>query len=80
MTKATQAPEHLAPTEQRLWAETVAQFAVDDAPGLSLLTQACEAHQLARECRERIDLDGLMPGGKPHPLLLTLRDARKALL
>ena len=61
-----------------MWTTILRDYGIEDAPGLALLTQALEAHQLARECREAIDHDGLMPGGKVHPLLVTLRDARKA--
>jgi hypothetical protein len=71
-------PKHLAATERRLFADTVREFSIDDAPGLCLLMQACEAHQLARECREIVARDGLMVDGKAHVLLVTLRDARKA--
>lgn len=77
MTKRSKAPEHLGELERDLWVTITRDYALDDAPGLALLAQALEAHQLARECRETIDKEGLMIAGKPHPLLITLRDARK---
>jgi hypothetical protein len=77
MTRHT-APSHLADPERAMWAAICAEFDLDDAPGRAVLTQALEAHQLARECREAIERDGLMIDGRPHPLLVTLRDSRKA--
>jgi hypothetical protein len=78
MTAKHKPPAHLGEIEARLWGKVMREFGIADAPGIALLTQALEAHQLARECREIIDSEGLMVGGKPHPLLVTLRDARKA--
>jgi len=74
---ARTAPAHLGEPERKVWDTVLRDYAIEDAPGLALLTQALEAHQLARECREAIARDGLLPGGKAHPLLVTLRDARK---
>ena len=78
MTKRPRPPAHLGALERDMWTNILRDYGISDRPGLALLTQALESHQLARECRETIDRDGLMPGGKPHALLVTLRDARKA--
>lgn len=78
MTRRNDAPEHLGAEEKAMWGAITAEFDISDSPGLALLGQALEAHMLARSCREIIDADGLMIDGRPHALLVTLRDSRKA--
>lgn len=73
-----QPPETLGEPERELWAQTLDQFEFHDDASLALLRSALEAHELARTAWAQIQLDGLMVDGKPHPLLLALRDARKA--
>jgi hypothetical protein len=73
-----EAPETLGEPERELWDRTLEQFEFNDDASLALLRSALEAHQLARESWDRVQADGLMVKGRPHPLLLTLRDSRKA--
>lgn len=73
-----EAPETLGEPERELWAKTVEQFEFSDDASLALLRSALEAHQLGRECWEQIQQEGLTHKGRPHVLLITLRDARKA--
>jgi hypothetical protein len=77
-------PDHLGPVEQAIWAHALADFDMTTAElALDVLTTALEDHQLARECREIIDREGLQVAGRggvlrAHPLLATERDARAA--
>lgn len=75
----TRPPAHLEPPEADLFRRIASEYGINDSAGLALLTAACEARGRQRRCRERIDVDGeLSLDGKPHPLLVTERDARKA--
>jgi hypothetical protein len=78
MTYRTASPDTLQAPEQALWDAITREFDLGDASGRALLQAALEARQRARECRELIDRDGLLLDGKPHPLLVAERDARKA--
>jgi P27 family predicted phage terminase small subunit len=76
-------PAHLGPIEQSIWAHALEDFDVATELSLDVLTTALEDHQLARECREIIDREGLQVAGRggvlrAHPLLATERDARAA--
>lgn len=70
-------PTYLEGPESDLFAAMVTEYGIDDAGGLALLTAACENHARARRCREIIDVDGELVGGKPHPLCAIERDSRK---
>lgn len=75
----TPPPSHLEAPESDFYERMVVEYGIDDAGGLALLTAACESRGRARRCREIIDTAGeLTAEGKPHPLLLTERDNRKA--
>jgi hypothetical protein len=71
-------PDTLGEPERELWTKTLEQFEFSDDASLALLRSALEAHQLGRECWEQIQQDGLTHKGRPHCLLITLRDSRKA--
>jgi P27 family predicted phage terminase small subunit len=76
-------PDHLEPVEQAIWGHALSDFDVTTELALDVLTTALEDHQLARECREIIDREGLQVAGRggvlrAHPLLATERDARAA--
>jgi phage terminase small subunit len=66
-------PPSLGAEGAALWARIVAEFEVGDPAALSVLQGACEARDLADECRRAIETEGLMlstPGGgvKENPL------------
>ncbi|MGA7181410.1 MAG: P27 family phage terminase small subunit [Thiobacillaceae bacterium] len=74
-------PKHLEPAEAELFESIKAEYAIQDAAGLALLSAACESAMTARQCRERIALDGLVnEKGRPHPLCAVMRDARNSFL
>jgi hypothetical protein len=75
--KPSNPPATLAKPEADIFVRLRDDFGIVDAPGLVLLAQLCRSLQLARECREQIDHDGLMLDGKAHPLCGVLRDAEK---
>ena len=60
---------------QRLWTSIQSQYRIEDAGGLAVLQQACEAADRAERCRKIINADGeLVEGkdgglGREHPLL-----------
>jgi len=68
-------PRGLQETGQRLWSSIQAQYRIEDAGGLAVLQQACEAADRAERCRKIINSDGeLVEGkdggpGREHPLL-----------
>jgi P27 family predicted phage terminase small subunit len=79
------APSHLSAEARAWWREIVTDFAIDDRAGLLLLTQAAEAWDRARDCRQAIERDGVTVRDRfdqvrPHPLLPAERDARAAFL
>jgi hypothetical protein len=77
--KSDHTPDHLGPPEAELFDRIKAEYAIQDAAGLELLTSACESRGRARRCRELIDAQGeLTEKGRPHALLAAERDARRA--
>jgi hypothetical protein len=58
---------------QRLWNKIVAEFDIDDAPGVELLTAACQSLDRAEQCAECIDRDGPTVRGptgiRAHPCI-----------
>jgi Phage terminase, small subunit len=79
------APQHLAEPERKLYAALVRTYRFDDRASLELLTQAMEARQRARECRELVEKDGPTYRDdrgnlKAHPLLSTERSAQAAFI
>lgn len=78
-------PDHLTAAARDWWLALVADYAITDRAGLLLLTQAAEAWDRARECREAIKRDGVTYTDKagqpkPHPLLSVERDCRAGFL
>jgi P27 family predicted phage terminase small subunit len=78
-------PAHLGEPERLIWASVFADFKLETGASIAVLKTALEAHQCAREARERIKADGMVVAGrdgqiKAHPLLATERDARQAWL
>jgi hypothetical protein len=70
-------PADLAPKERALWRRLVDEYQLADGPAIVLLEQLCRNLQLARECREIIEVEGKLVSGKEHPLLRVWRDADK---
>lgn len=81
MTKPTDPPAHLEPTEAELWIALRTSGQLTTPAELALLTATVEAHGRARRCRAEIDRDGetaINRFGKPqrHHLLSTEGAAR----
>lgn len=82
--KKCRPPSNLSP-EARIWFKKLtAEFPIDDAAGVMLLTQACEALDRLREAQGILHREGVVIAdrfGQPrqHPATLVERDARNAL-
>lgn len=77
-------PKHLSARSRAFWRQMLAEYAIDDAPGLELLRRACEASDRADSAREEIDRDGAtfrtrFDEIRVHPAVAVERDARNAL-
>jgi phage terminase small subunit len=77
------APKTLSAESRKLWREIVAQYGLEDPPGLAVLHESLAALDQARACRRRIRKDGEAIADrwgqvKPHPLLSAERDSRAA--
>lgn len=75
-------PGHLSAEARRLWRDVARDFSIDDAAGLALLLQLCEALDSLRECQKRIKTDGLATKGsrnqiRAHPLLTHAHEFRR---
>jgi P27 family predicted phage terminase small subunit len=78
-------PKHLSPEAAAWWAEIVAEFSIDDAPGRLLLQSCCEALDQLRAAEREIESNGLCftdRFGKPktHPAATIVRDSRAQML
>lgn len=74
-------PVHLDKQEADLYRLIQSDYGIVDSAGIALLTAACEAAGTARQCRERIAVDGLLTdAGRAHPLCAVQRDARNSFL
>jgi P27 family predicted phage terminase small subunit len=85
MAKNTTAPRTLGPAGRRLWRAIQAEYEIADAASLNILESLCQVSDRLAECREAIARDGLVVEGsggqpRPHPLLQTEAEARRALL
>jgi len=79
--KQKTAPDHLDTQEAELFRQIQSEYAITDGAGIALLTGACEAAGTARQCREKIAVDGLLSeAGRAHPLCAVQRDARNSFL
>src|SRR5262249_58634761 len=63
----------LAPSGAKLWSNITDEFDISDAPGIEMLTLACQALDRAESLREKIDRDGEIveteKGQREHPCL-----------
>src|SRR5262245_43775061 len=79
------APRHLAAPERELWSKLVLVYRFDEPASLALLTQALEARQRARQCREQVAKEGQTVLDKKgvlraHPLINSERAANASFL
>lgn len=80
----TAPPSHFEDIEKSLWRDVTGKFGFD-AASLALLSTSLDAHARARNCRDRIDIDGPVTADRwgqlrPHPLLPAEAQARAAFL
>lgn len=75
-------PPTLSKSAKELWRQILAEYAISDAAGLSILATGLHAWDRAAEARQAIARDGLMIGRppKPHPLLRVERDSQAQFL
>lgn len=83
MSEALVPPEHLSARSSAFWRAVVADYLIEDAPGLELLRRACEAMDRADEARAVLEREGLTFTSRygelrPHPCVAVERDARVA--
>lgn len=83
--KSARPPSELSPEARKLWSEILADYEIDDAGGLAMLRQLCEALDRLRECQQELKADGLTVKGyrgqpRPHPLLKTESECRRQML
>lgn len=83
--KTARAPSSLSGEGRKLWLQIVADFEIDDAGGLAILEQLCEALDRLRECQKEIRAQGVTVKGykgqtRPHPLLKTEAECRRQML
>ena len=82
--KAT-VPKHLSKEGQALWKRLQTEYEITDEAGFLLLQTAMEAHDRMKECQKIIGKEGLqLPDRfgqmKAHPLTVTERDSRSAMM
>src|SRR5688572_1775028 len=80
-----QPPRALSTEARRRWRELVAEYGIQDAAGLQVLTTYAEAFDRMRSAQVRIDKEGAtftdrFGQPRPHPLLAAERDARAQML
>jgi hypothetical protein len=69
----TEPPERLGQAGRALWGSITSEYAIDDAGGIEILTQACLASDRVEQLAEQISRDGAVvhtrSGPKAHPAL-----------
>lgn len=78
-------PAGLSAEAARLWRAILGEYVLEDAASLALLAQLCESLDGVRACQKQVRADGLMVEGaagqkRPHPLLATESEYRRAML
>ena len=61
-------PDDLKPAGRALWKQTLEEWSGFEGIE-AILAELCRVHDRLSEIRQRIDADGIMPGGKAHQLL-----------
>lgn len=79
------APAHLSAESKKFFRWVSEEYDISDPAGLRLLQSAAEALDRIRQCREKIDADGVsvvdrFGQRRAHPLLSVERDNRAAFL
>lgn len=64
----TKPPKHLSAEMAAFWRDLTSRYEFE-AEQTHTLQLACEAYDRATAAREQIDRDGMVVGGKRHPLL-----------
>lgn len=83
--RAARAPAGLSSEARKLWQDVIDDFEIDDAGGLAVLRQLCEALDRLRQCQAAITKEGVTVKGyrgqpRPHPLLKTEAECRRQML
>jgi P27 family predicted phage terminase small subunit len=83
--KLEKSPKHLASEGGEYWSQVIAEFSINDAPGLALLLTACEALDRMAEARRVIEADGAIVKdrygqSKVHPACQLEKDSRNGFL
>ena len=84
-TRTRSAPPALSAEARELWADIMESHVIDDGASRALLRQLCESLDGLRTIQARIKRDGLMIAGskgqaRPHPLLVSEAEFRRAIL
>ena len=79
------APKNLSAESKRWWREIQEEYSIADSAGLLLLRTALESLDRLRQAQKIVKREGMtLPDrfgqAKSHPLLVTERDARSAML
>lgn len=74
-------PKTLSKDAKRLWRTLTAEYGIEDAGGLAILTAGLEAYDRAREAKALLDAEGPVvvdrwQQRKPHPAAAIERDSR----
>lgn len=74
-------PKGLSPEGRKLWQALVREYGIDDPAGLSILRQACEAHDRCQAAKRELDAEGVTivdrwKQKRIHPACAVERDAR----
>jgi P27 family predicted phage terminase small subunit len=83
--KPKKAPKHLSKEGQTLWNKLLNEYSIEDEAGLLILQTAMEAFDRMREAQAIIKVEGLLLPDrfaqmKAHPLTITERDSRSAMM
>ncbi len=81
----TKAPKHLTTEARALWDRLMKEYQIEDEAGLLILQTALEAFERMRGAQAVIAVEGLQVTDrfdqkKAHPLTVTERDSRAAML
>ena len=83
--KPKKAPKHLTKEGQSPWNKLLNEYSINDEAGLLILTTAMEAFDRMRESQAIIKTEGMQVADrfgqmKAHPLTVTERDSRSAMM
>ncbi|MDD2851846.1 MAG: phage terminase small subunit P27 family [Desulfuromonadaceae bacterium] len=83
--KPKKAPVNLSKEGKTLWNKLLNEYSIEDEAGLLILQTCCEAHDRMKECQTIIKTEGMQVADrfgqmKAHPLTVTERDSRSAMM